>query len=129
MITSAPYDRPTDDAVSYMRQSGSCIKPHTKRGSVAFIQTNTNSQNKPYTIWKTNIRLLLPTRPYGFNVHFADSPHDIASFFCKPTYRVKISIFVTLNALLAVPSLLGTGVVPKIINNHFLPLDWKQIST
>lgn len=98
-VTLAPSDRPRDDVVSYVTQSDSSITTHTQMGSVTFMETETDSQNKTGPSGKTNIRVPPPPQPYIFNIHFDDVPHDVMSFFRKAAYRLNISIVATLNIL------------------------------
>lgn len=65
-------------------------------------------------------------RTVHFDVPFDDGPNDVASFFQKVTYGVKLSIVVTLNALQTVASLLDTGTGPNLINKELLPPVWKE---
>lgn len=59
-------------------------------------------------------------------IHFDHGPQNVASLFCKATYRVKISISVTSNPSLTVAGLLYTDGYPNLINKDFLPQAWKE---
>lgn len=50
----------------------------------------------------------------------------MASFFCKTTYQVEISISATLNVLLSAASLLDMGAGPNLTNKDFQPPAWKE---
>lgn len=88
-VTFSASDSPADDVVSYVTGNQSFIPPRTQRGSIT-IQTNTYTQNKADAIAKPNIRLPPPTGPNGSNIQFDDGAPDVASFFRKPTYSVRI---------------------------------------
>lgn len=109
-----------------MMQFDSSITRRTQRGSITIIQTETDSQKTSQAFVKINIRLPPPTRPYVFDVQLDDSPPNIASFFCKPIYRVKTPIGFTLNALLTLESSQDTGASPNIIDKVFLTPAWEE---
>lgn len=126
METYVPPHCPPHDAESYVTESDSSITLRTQRGSFILIQTRTHSLNKNDLIAKTNTGLPLPTGRYFYNVQSEDGPHNVASFFTKPPYRIKTSIGVASNAILTVPSFFNTGPGPNLIVMDFLLPAWKQ---
>lgn len=65
MVTFAPSDFPCNAVDSGVRQSGSLSPPHTQRGTITFITTNSDKKGRQNESAKTNIRTLLPTeRPF-----------------------------------------------------------------
>lgn len=59
----------------------------------------------------------------------SDCLHEVAYFILKLTYRFKILIRATANAVLPVTSLLDSDASPSILKNDFLPLAWKKSVT
>lgn len=104
------------------------IAPRTQRSSVKFIQAKNDLQKKKDEMAKPQARLLPLTGQYVFIVQFDDGPHDIAPFFCKQTYCLRIWIVFTSNALLTVVSLLDMGAGPNLIKMDFLPPPGRNLS-
>lgn len=113
-----PSHCPPDAVLSDMTQSNSSSTPHMQRVNATFISTDTNKKIKPDASAKGNIRPAPSAGQYGFNVHFDDGPHDVASSFRKSTYPFKISVVVSPNTLLSVESLLHTGASLNIISKR-----------
>lgn len=124
MVTFAPSDNPPDAIVSFMMQSDSSISPRLQSGDIIVLQAKKDSQKTKETIAK-KIRLPGPTGPCDFKVYIEDGPYNVA-LFCNPTYRIKISICITSNGLLAVASLLDTDTSPSSIEMDILPPGWKE---
>lgn len=59
--------------------------------------------------------------PYAMTIQRDDGPYDVASFFCKVTFGVRISVSISSNAMLTADSLIDTGAGPNIIGTDFLP--------
>lgn len=55
-----------------------------------------------------------------------EEPRVIASFFCKPTYLVRISVGVTSQSMRTVKRLFDTGAGPELVNKYFIPWNCKQ---
>lgn len=131
-VTFAPSTRPYDNMVLYVKQSNSSITLRMPKGSITFISTCTNRQNRNNKIdgiGKQNIRLPLAIWPYMFNVLFDYSPQHVVSFFRKPTYRVRISIGAMQNTLRTMTSVLDSGAGRKLCNWNLLPTAWKESVT
>lgn len=61
-----------------------------------------------------------PTGQNLFNVELDDGLLEVSSLFCKPTYRVHISVGVSSYPFLTVESLFDTGAGPILKNQDFL---------
>lgn len=68
---------------------------------------------------RTDIGLPPPSRQYVYNVHFDNSPHDVASCFRKATFCVSNLIGVTWIALLAVARWFHANDNPNIREKDF----------
>lgn len=77
-----------------------------QKGSVGFVVTNTNKKIKLDRRVKTNIRTPQSTAQYGFNVQVDDGSYDETSFLRNGSYRIKILIYLSSNALSTVAHLL-----------------------
>lgn len=125
-VTLAPLDRPHNAAISHVTQRNSPIKPCVERGTMAFIKTKKDPQNRTEASAKKNIWLLPPTGPYLFDAQSDDGPHDLSSFYRKLTYLVKVSVCISSNALLTVANLSDMGGSPNSINKDFLLSAWEK---
>lgn len=52
---------------------------------------------------------------------YGGESHDVAWVFCKPMYRIQISIGIKFNTLLPVTSVLDTGVGLNLVNADLFP--------
>lgn len=59
-------------------------------------------------------------------VQYEEDLHGVASFFCKPTYRVCISVRITLKYLLTVGGLLDAGSCQNLVNKDFFPVEGRR---
>lgn len=67
----------------------------------------------------TKTRPPLSSFPYAvYNTH-DEEPHEVGFFFCRPTYRIWISVHTTSNTLWTVRSLLDWGVGAIFVNRRF----------
>lgn len=65
--------------------------------------------------------------PYETDVQYDEKEsYVIASFFRKPTYRVRISVGVTSQSMMTVASLFDTGAGPNLVNKSFIPRNWHR---
>lgn len=96
----------------------------TKMGSVTFIHTKTEFHNKTDGIAGTDIKLPPQPAQYVFNIHLYDCLHGLASFFCMPSYDIKISNVATSDVLLTVAIVHDTST--GSIKMAFLPPAWKE---
>lgn len=94
------FDPPPDAIASHGKQSDPSSTPHRQRESFPFTETNSDKNRKLGENEEANIQSTLSTEQYVFNVQFDDGPPDVAKCFCKGSYRIKMLICVTSNALL-----------------------------
>lgn len=97
-----------------------------KRGSITFVKTKSDSQNKTNKIAKINIRLLLSTRPYVFEENFENGPTQDVPYFSQAGIFFKISIYVASGVILPVAGLLRMGTGLNTIMKENLPSRWKE---
>lgn len=63
---------------------------------------------------------------YSIPVQYDEYSRDIAPYFRKATYGVRISVGIMSVALLAAASISDKGAGPKCINEGSLPCHWKE---
>lgn len=103
---------PPDSVFSDMTQSDPSTRPIRKRVELHLLQLIPIKQIKTDTGAKVKVLHTKPVGQYVINVQFDDVPHQVASFILKPTYCVKITVGVWLNALLTLLSLLDRAPAP-----------------
>lgn len=67
-----------------------------------------------------------PEEPYLVFLQCDKEFHDVASFFWKPKYRVRISVGIMSNALFTVVSIFDMGGGPSIANKNLHQLQCKE---
>lgn len=114
-----PYYQLDNAVVSEVTKSDSSSTLHTQKGSVKRFATNIEKNFMEHAAATTNIQLPQPAGQYIFNIQFNNVTPDVTSFFHKATYRVKLWIGVTTNALVIVAKFLESSAGPNLINQDF----------
>lgn len=82
------------------------------RSSVTKLETSVELTKKTHESALRKIRLPLLERLYPMSEQWDDGPYDVVSFIRKMTYHVRISLGISLSAMLTVVNLVDTGSGP-----------------
>lgn len=64
--------------------------------------------------------------PYALHVQWNDGVYEVASFSCKETYRVQISVGISSSSILNVANLVDKGAGPNNVNEDILQPAWNK---